>query len=254
MPDSYLRTIQGFYPTALYFDTAAEELLEYLRNIPINPDDVMTANSICSDDINAMQFPITNSDLLGPFYLGGLDGFPFTGLTGVRAFAHHMPKEGALLIYYGPHIGITEQGEIGKVLRTGQDHASNCCGAAQAALAKIDDPLNPNELDYQQDTIVQLFQKNKRRIQSKPKHLQIQEATDVMFEAIQERIQLLIIQSPRDFNGKHLILIGTIFINVDDGAKPCVTYNKFQTTNLETQEVTNHLEGFKAHLAAKNLI
>jgi hypothetical protein len=254
MPDTYLRTIQRFYPTALYFDQAAAEVMEYLRRIPINPDDVMTANSICSDDINSMQFPITNSDLLGPFYLGGLDGFPFTGLTGVRAFAHHMPKEGALMIYYGPHIGITQNGEIGKVLRTGQHTPSDCCGAAQAALGKINDPLKPNPLDYQQDTIIQLFQNNKQRILSKPKELQIQEATEVMFEAIQERIQLLIVQSPRDFYGKHLILIGTIFINVDDGAKPCVTYQKLDTINLETQEVTHHLEGFHAHLTAKNLI
>jgi len=171
MKNSYLETIREYYPNANYSEILEKEVIAYLEHTGFNPDKVMTANSICSDDINAMQFPISDSGLLGPFYLGGLDGFPFTGLTGVQAFAHHMPEEGALLIYYGPHIGITEEGEIGKVVRNGQDHESNCCGAAQAALAKINDqPQELSLLDYQEDTIVQLFQKTK--YESKMNHIQ----------------------------------------------------------------------------------
>ncbi|PPK76153.1 hypothetical protein B0F87_104245 [Methylobacter tundripaludum] len=252
MKNSYLETIREYYPNANYSEILEKEVIAYLEHIGFNPDKVMTANSICSDDINAMQFPISDSGLLGPFYLGGLDGFPFTGLTGVQAFAHHMPEEGALLIYYGPHIGITEKGEIGKVVRNGQDHESNCCGAAQAALARINDqPQELSLLDYQEDTIVQLFQKNKIRIEDEP--YPIQEATEVMFEAIQERIHLLITKSKDEFVGKYLILIGSIFINVDEGAASCIAYKEFQTTNLYTNEVTDHLEGFVTYLAKNNL-
>lgn len=247
---SYLNIIRSYYPTAFYAETLENEILEYLKRAGFAPEEVMTANSVCSDDINAMQFPITESGLLGPFYLGGLDGFPFTGLTGMQAFAHHMPEEGALLIYFGPHIGITAKGAIGKVRRIGQDHDSDCCGAAQAALKKINDqPQNPTLLDYQEDTIVTLFQMHKKRIETAIDP--IQEATEVMYEAIRERIHLLIDHSRDTFKGKHLILIGSIFINVDEGSEACVDQRSFQTINLRTNEVTNHLEKFAEHLALR---
>jgi hypothetical protein len=250
MSQSYLDTIRTFYPAAYYADIQQQEILAYLRKNNIPPEDVMTANSVCSDDINAMQFPIS-SGLLGPFYLGGLDGFPFTGLTGVQAFAHHMPAEGALLIAYGPHIGVTAKGAIGKVLRAGQDHDSDCCGAAQAALLRIDDnPQPPTNLDYQQDTIATLFQLNKLRIKA-ARPYEIREATEVMYEAIDDRIRLLIEQSRATFRGKYLVLLGSIYINVDDGSEACVEYRCFQTINVWTNEVTDHLEGFKAQLALR---
>lgn len=248
--ETYLETIRSFYPRAYYSKILEEEILAYLEIIGFHPNEVMTANSICSDDINAMQFPITDSGLLGPFYLGGLDGFPFTGLTGVQAFAHHIPKDGALLIYYGPHIGITEKGKIGEVIRVGQDHPSACCGAAQAALKKIDQqPTEPSLLDYQEDTIVQLFQRNKQRIQnSKP---EIREATEVMFEAIEERLHLLVQKSYKEFAGKYVIYVGCIFINVDNGAESCIVNKSYQVQNLHTKEITDHSERFTSHLVKR---
>jgi len=252
MKNSYLETIREYYPNANYSKMLGKQVIAYLEYIGFKPNQVMTANSVCSDDINAMQFPISDSGLLGPFYLGGLDGFPFTGLTGVRAFAHHMPDCGALLIYYGPHIGITEKGKIGKVLRDGQDHESDCCGAAQAALAKInDEPQEPTLLDYQEDTIVQLFQENKARINHAT--YPIKEATEVMFEAIQERLHLLITESKDEFEDKFVILIGSIFINVDAGADSCIAYRGFQTMDLHTNEVTDHLESFVTYLAENKM-
>lgn len=246
---SYLDTIRSYYPTAYYADQLFEQLIVYLRNIGFNPNEVMAACSVCSDGLSAMQFPIADSGLLGPFYLGGLDGFPFTGLTGVQAFAHHMPEDGALLIYYGPHIGITEQGAIGKVHRSGQDDDSDCCGAAQAALNRIGDiPQQPSLLDYQQDTIVGLFQARRLRITSA--RYPIQEATEVMFEAINERLHLLIEHSKKALKIKTLILVGTIFINVDDGSEACVSPRTFRTVNLQTDEVDDHEEKFEQHLAA----
>lgn len=250
MSASYLETIRTYYPSAYYSKILEEEILTYLKIIGFNPNEVMTANSVCSDDINAMQFPINDSGLLGPFYLGGLDGFPFTGLTGVQAFAHHMPDDGALLIYYGPHIGITAKGEIGKVIRTGQDHSSDCCGAAQAALKKINDqPEELSLLDYQEDTIVQLFQRNKLRI-TRAKS-QIREATEVMFEAIEDRLQLLITESHEEFAGKYVIYVGCIFINVDDGSESCIVNKSYKVKNLITKEITDHSERFASHLAKR---
>jgi hypothetical protein len=252
MPHTYLNIIRNYYPNANYSEVLGKELIEYLAEQGFDPGQIMLANSICSDDINAMQFPHSVKGLLGPFFLGGLNGFPFTGLTGVQAFAHHMPDDGGLLIFYAPHIGISihdhPKGKPGWVRRNGQHHDSTCCGAAMAAIEKIkgDITLYPGitELDYQEDTIVRLFYDHKEKILNAG--YPIMAATDVMLKAIEERINLLIETSYKEFSGKYLLLVGGIFINVDEveGAQSCVAFSKIETINLHTKERKNHLPQF----------
>lgn len=67
------------------------------------------------------------------FSLGGLAGFPFSGVTGFGAFAHHVPDGGSCLIVYGPHVGIDKDGRVGTVNRRGRDKGGACCGSAVAA-------------------------------------------------------------------------------------------------------------------------
>ncbi|MCD8539389.1 MAG: hypothetical protein LRY55_06200, partial [Leadbetterella sp.] len=71
--------------------------------------------------------------MLGPFKMGGLNGYPFAGITGMNAFAHHVPEDGAVIVFYAPHIGITAEGNIGEISRIGQSRNSACCGAAKGA-------------------------------------------------------------------------------------------------------------------------
>jgi hypothetical protein len=154
-------------------------------------------------------------EFLGPFKMGGLNGYPFAGLSGMGAFLSHVPDEGAVLIYYGPHIGITKEGEVGKVRRVGISKDTSCCGAAKAALEKLKqgqiDAGQITSLDYQMNTIEQLFLQNQERILNAQN--QIQEATLVMYEAIDQRIHELIDLS--SFCCKHVIIIGAIHINSD---------------------------------------
>jgi hypothetical protein len=101
---------------------------------------------------------------------------------------------------------------------------------------------------------VSLFQRNKKRIQDAP--YPIQEGTQVMFESIEERIRLLIQKSIKDFLGKYTIIFGSVLINVDEGEgeKPYVQPKVFEiirTSLNEAAEVTDHLEGFLAHLEKK---
>jgi hypothetical protein len=58
----------------------------------------------------------------GPFNFGGLAGLPFTGITGLNAFAHHVPEEGTALLFVGPHIGYNEKEGWGKILRHDQKY------------------------------------------------------------------------------------------------------------------------------------
>lgn len=254
---SYLPIIRNYYPAANHSDFLGQQLINYLKDQGYQPDQVMTANSICSDDINAMQFPHSVKDLLGPFNMGGLDGFPFTGLTGVKAFAHHMPDNGALLIFYAPHIGISihdhPQGKPGLVRRKGQHHDSACCGAAAGAIERIRE-INQQypditELDYQEDTIIRLFYSHKEEILHA--RYPIITATDVMYHAIKERIKILIEKAAAEFRGKYLVLVGGIFINVDDGARSCAEYRNFETLDLHTMVKQDHLQDFGSWLAAK---
>ena len=45
----------------------------------------------------------------------------------------HIPDDGYCLIIYGPHVGISKDGTIGKVEREGIELVDNCCGSAIAA-------------------------------------------------------------------------------------------------------------------------
>jgi hypothetical protein len=254
MPQSYLHIVQNYYPKANYSELLGRELINYLKKLGYDPEVVMTANSICSDDISAMQFPHSVKHLLGPFNLGGLDGFPFTGITGVKAFAHHMPENGALLIFYAPHIGISihdhPEGMPGKVMRKGQDHNSDCCGAAKEAINRIDKMMNHNpeitELDYQEDTIERIFFEHKEQILEAK--YPIMEATEVMYHAIRKRVDLLIEKTIAEFKGKLLVLVGGIFINVDYGAKSCAEYKNLEEVDLGTKIRKDHINDFMAFL------
>jgi len=71
------------------------------------------------------------------FNLGGMGGIPFVGKTGFTAFSHHVPDNGNLLILYGPNIGVSPQGELGKLLRDGQTSLSATCSSAIGAYEAV---------------------------------------------------------------------------------------------------------------------
>ncbi len=211
-----LAAIRSHYPKADSGTKLVKEWFTILQNeLNLPPNKLMVANSVCSDDVNAIQYPKQAREVLGPFNMGGLDGFPFAGVTGMNAFAHHVPSDGALSIFYGPHIGITKEGELGKIYRVGQNEPSNCCGACHAALNKLlDNKIIPNEItdiDYQQNTLEQLLLKEDLRIKSASSPLK--EATEVIYESTEKRIRLLVSQT--NFPCQYVFLYGAIIINSD---------------------------------------
>ena len=162
-----LAIIQQHYPKAQTTIDSVNHFIDFIEGqLDLEPSKVMLADSICSDDVNSIQYPARTQEFLGPFKMGGLDGFPFTGLTGMGAFASHVPDEGAVGIYYGPHIGITENGTIGEIHRHGQSKNSSCCGAAKGALNKLINNLiiegNITDMDYQMNTIEQILLNKKK--------------------------------------------------------------------------------------------
>jgi hypothetical protein len=51
--------------------------------------------------------------------MGGLGGLPFVGKTGFKAYSSHVPKDGHIFILFAPHVGIAEDGLIGRYSRPG---------------------------------------------------------------------------------------------------------------------------------------
>jgi len=71
------------------------------------------------------------------FSLGGLGGLPFAGRSGFRAYLHHVPDSGKLLVLFAPHVGIDGEGRVGALQREGQSAVSKACGAAVGSYKAI---------------------------------------------------------------------------------------------------------------------
>ena len=110
MPANSVEThIQAHYPNALPLSVFREQafgLIEPELGVPLAQ--VLLATSICADDIvwvsdadGNLETHHAARELLGPFEMGGLAGLPFAGLTGMTAYAHHIPDHGAACIVYG---------------------------------------------------------------------------------------------------------------------------------------------------------
>ena len=96
-------------------------------------DTTLVASSLCSDEVNR---PLEETFLKyygNHFAMGGLAGFPFSGVTGFGAMASHIPDNGNCLLVYGPHVGVDSDGLVGKVNRRGKAKSGTCCGSAVAA-------------------------------------------------------------------------------------------------------------------------
>jgi len=240
-----LNIIRNWYPDAVTTIDCVNKIIDYVENeLDLEPKQVMLADSVCSDDVNSIQYPARTQEFLGPFKMGGLDGFPFTGLTGMAAFASHVPDDGAVFIYYGPHIGITKDSVIGEIHRLGQSKNSGCCGAAKGALGKlINNQItegNITDLDYQMNTIEQILLNSEERVLNAETPLF--EATEVIYEAIDKRINELVDKT--NYNCRYVILAGAILINSDSDMGSFTQIRRFDIIDLSTNERQNKLDYF----------
>ena len=165
-----VRRVHAHYPNALREDEFVAQLHAELRSYDgAFEHATLVATSLCCDEVNrGLEIKLASRFGGGPFAMGGLAGFPFAGVAGFGAFAHHVPQPGAALVVYGPHVGVDADGVVGRVHRRGIRASSACCGAATGALdtvrragakrasdlaAERAAPASP--LDAQRDLVVQ---------------------------------------------------------------------------------------------------
>jgi hypothetical protein len=168
LPDEVAKMINQEFPGALPYETAIDSILAKLVPLGIQPKQILWGVSTCVDDITNTKDKFVHPEIKGPFTFGGLGGLPFTGVTGIEAFAHHVPQDGTALVFLGPHIGYRAGEGWGKILRHEQTHSSSCCGALSSALAKLEKnelkTISPSDDDYQEQSIEQLALQHSREI------------------------------------------------------------------------------------------
>ncbi|MBV6644056.1 MAG: hypothetical protein KI790_01325 [Cyclobacteriaceae bacterium] len=229
------KVVKEFFPNA---KDAKDTSIHYLGKMQIEHkldiSKVLMATSVCSDDINVPSTTFFNV-LFGPFIMGGLGGLPFAGQTGMTAFAHHIPDEGSAFIFYGPHIGITLDGDLGKMYRPRQEHTGNSCGALMLALDRLKDssyaPILSDD-DYQQMKLEEsLISYREQILESENPEKAITEAT---YEVIHQKIHNHLKSCRNEFHVDKVALLGGIIINTDYGLD-----DYFDARNFEVVEVKN---------------
>jgi hypothetical protein len=250
------KTIKEAFPNALpgedilqhYFDKMKTE-----HNVQL--EKTLFATSICSDDAN---FSADFSKILSrPFIMGGLGGLPYAGITGMVAYAHHIPDNGTAFIFYGPHIGFNNEGEIGRMRRFGQSHDTNSCGALMLALDRLitEDheevyvPLS-SDFDFQQTMLERSLMPFKYEIVNDPNPKK--SITEYTYEVIDKMLRKFISISKNEFNCETIVLLGGIIINTDPEHPDYLDVRNFEVLNVkDIKTVKTH--DFSDFVAFKDL-
>src|SRR6478736_3243652 len=115
VPAEVAQAIVNEFPGAMPYSIAIDTLLQHLSHYGIDANQILWGQSTCVDDITNTKDKLIHPEIKGPFTFGGLGGLPFTGVTGLEAFAHHVPEDGTALLFLGPHIGYNETEGWGRI-------------------------------------------------------------------------------------------------------------------------------------------
>ena len=114
------------------------------------PGETLLVTGSCRDELcfpfgDALQATWGSS-----FHIGSLGGLLFLGRTGLAAAAAHAPRDSwrrRYLVVATTHVGITDDGVLGRVRRPHQEAASSACGALVALHDEIVSGAELPELD-----------------------------------------------------------------------------------------------------------
>ncbi len=229
------KIVKQYFPDA---KDAKDTSIHYLGRMQIEHEldisRVLMATSVCSDDINVPSTTFFNV-LFGPFIMGGLGGLPFAGQTGMTAFAHHIPDDGSAFIFYGPHIGITLDGDLGKMYRPRQEETGNSCGALMLALDRLQDstykPVK-NDEDYQQMKLEESLLPYREQILESSN--QAKAITEAAYDIINRQIHNHLETCKGEFHVNKVTLLGGIIINTDYGLDDYFDARNFEVIDLRS--------------------
>jgi len=219
------QTLMRCFPRALPATAVMRRTSALLRCMDksLTPETVLFAQSICPDEINhdrdglMARLAACWGERGEAFPMGGLGGAPHVGKTGFTAFSHHVPDHGHILILFGPHIAISEEGQLGKFRRAGQMHHSPACGAVLAAYnasraGDLDLDIDLGEVDM--SDIQQYWLRKKvhgcmRDIEASPEPLRA--LVGKVYAAVEEQMLRIV---HHEYGDGKLFLLGGIQINL----------------------------------------
>ena len=241
--DTLRAIINKTFAGAVPFNEYSDSLLFFLYAVhKISPEKILLGQSTCADDVLNTKSPFSNHAVKGPFNFGGLAGLPFTGITGLDAFAHHIPDSGTALLFVSPHIGFSLKEGWGKIERIGQNQSTACCGALSAVLAKLQKPgaivkRKPSEPDYQQEVIEQLALRHKYEI------LDSKEPLITFTKLVYKEAEQRIVNLPREgMKYKYIILIVAVIINTDHENPDYIWVDHTSIYDLEKEQYLKIME------------
>ena len=153
--------IRALFPEAAPYDQVLDEYYQrMIHEFGMEIENTIAAVSLCPDELNNVVIEKVRSYFNNVFLIGGLAGYPFTGITGFNAFGDHIPDDGTAFVFFGPHLAIDEK-SLGFVHRHGQQRDTLSCGAAFGAYRSLlqhkgmPDQIDPD--DFQQGRIQQML-------------------------------------------------------------------------------------------------
>lgn len=134
-------TLDQHFPGALPEPEFVARMTEQLVARGFRADNTLPCVGVCRDELCRTLSTTIQEHWAQAFKLSALAGMLFVGRTGFRAARSHAPIEDGrerYLFTAMPHIGIGENGEIGRCERIGRPGHSKACGALVSFLNELE--------------------------------------------------------------------------------------------------------------------
>lgn len=252
--EDFDKIVKSLFPEALSNKELETRVVNMLAYRGFTAKNTLLATSLCCDEL-ARRLEDDFVDVFGNnFNLGGLSGFPFAGNTGFGAMAAHIPDDGYCLIVYAPHVGVAQDGTVGKVERDGIALVDNCCGSAIAAsnyLQGVTDGGAPVTVDIKKFTdfqqgVVQkmILPHGKRLAEAKNRMLELPYA---LYDS-QDVLMRAILETGVSGTKKGVALLGGIQINTGPDTLDYFHPLRFDLINNRGEVVEDMLPGISRNM------
>jgi hypothetical protein len=142
--------VRATFPDALEADEFVSRLTSAVRARGFRPGQTLLVTGSCRDELCFPFGDELQATWGSSFHLGSLGGLLFLGRTGLRAAAAHAPRDAArrrYLVVALTHVGLADDGALGRVRRPHQQAPSAACGALVALHEEIVSGAELAELD-----------------------------------------------------------------------------------------------------------
>ena len=164
----------------------------------------------------------------------------------------HIPDDGFCVVVYGPHVGISADGTVGKVERSGIALVDTCCGSAVAASGYVDAIMSGTKpmstsiqtfLDFQQQGVQELILPHGKRLADAENRMvelpyALYDSQDVLLTEIVETLSTSI--------KRGLTMLGGIQINTGPDTPDYFVPLKFQQVNYRGEVTADMLGDLQA--------